>query len=227
MFIFLAFYFNAFTTTKAYLDSVERRLASAPNQLEKLNCLYTLSFEYGFINPRIGINYGKECLKLAIKENNLLYQLNAFNGIANGYETMANFDSARYFHEQSHEIAKRMKVPAKIALAIFNIAICYKQLGDYKNALNQYLLAYKILEKEPSYNPRIHFYIGEMYMRMGNYKDAEYHSRLGIEKCILFNHDYVIHNLYINLAKCLQFRGKLDSAEVTLVNTLKKLKKYG
>lgn len=62
-------------------------------------------------------------------------------------------------------------------------------------------------------------------MRMGNYKDAEYHSRLGIEKCILFNHDYVIHNLYINLAKCLQFRGKLDSAEVTLVNTLKKLKK--
>lgn len=225
LFIFLAFYFNAFTTTKAYLDSVERRLASAPNQLEKLNCLYTLSFEYGFINPRIGINYGKECLKLAIKENNLLYQLNAFNGIANGYETMANFDSARYFHEQSHEIAKRMKVPAKIALAIFNIAICYKQLGDYKNALNQYLLAYKILEKEPSYNPRIHFYIGEMYMRMGNYKDAEYHSRLGIEKCILFNHDYVIHNLYINLAKCLQFRGKLDSAEVTLVNTLKKLKK--
>ena len=225
MFIFLAFYSNAFTTTKAYLDSVEKRLASVPNQLEKLNCLYTLSFEYGFINPRIGINYGNKCLELAVKEKNLLYQLNAFNGIANGYETMANFDSARYFHEQSYEIAKLMKVPAKIALAIFNIAICYKQLGDYKNALNQYLLAYKILEKEPSYNPRIHFYIGEMYMRMGNYKDAEYHSRLGIEKCILFNHDYVIHNLYINLAKCLQFRGKLDSAEVTLENTLKKLKK--
>jgi signal transduction histidine kinase len=62
-------------------------------------------------------------------------------------------------------------------------------------------------------------------MRLGNYKDAEYQSRLGIEKCILFNHDYVIHNLYVNLAKCLQHDGKTDSAEVTLINTLQKLKK--
>jgi len=164
-------------------------------------------------------------LKLATSQHNLLYQLNGYNGIANAYETLANFDSAKYFHQKSYEIAKLMKAPAKMALTLFNIAICYKQLGEYKNALNQYLLAYQLLEREPSYNPRVHFYIGEMYMRLGNYKDAEYQSRLGIGKCILFNHDYVIHNLYINLAKCFQYDGKTDSAEVTLINTLQKLKK--
>lgn len=225
LFISTLFCFQVFATTSAYLDSVERKLKTTTNPIDKLNCLYTLSFEFGFIKPRVGINYGEKCLKLAASEHNLLYQLNGFNGIANAYETLANFDSAKYFHQKSFEIAKLMKAPAKMALTLFNIAICYKQLGEYKNALSQYLLAYKILEKQPSYNPRVHFYIGEMYMRLGNYKEAEYHSRLGIEKCILFNHDDVIHNLYINLAKCLQYGGKIDTAEVTLINTLQKLKK--
>lgn len=216
---------HAFATTTAYLDSVKKSLSTTTNTVEKLNSLYILSFEYGFINPRLGINYGEKCLKLAFSERNLLYQLNGFNGIANAYETLANYDSAKYFHQKSFEIAKQMKAPAKMALTLFNIAICYKQLGEYKNALSQYLLAYQLLEKQPSYNPRVHFYIGEMYMRMGNYNEAEYHSRLGIKKCIEFNHDYVIRNLYINLARCLMYKGKKDSAEIILTNTLQKLKK--
>lgn len=221
--LFSCYYMSA--TTKDYLDSVRRSLQTTTNKIDKLNSLYTLSFEYGFINPRLGLQFGKQCLDLATHENNLAYQLNAYNGIANAYETMANFDSAKYFHTQSYEIAKKMKAPPKMALTLFNVGLCYKQLGDYNNALKSYLKAYKLLEQQASYNPRIHFYIGEIYMRMGDYVQAEYHSRLGIKKCIEFNHDYVIYNLYINLAKCHQHYGKIDSAIYVLNGALNGLQK--
>lgn len=216
----------ALATTPSYLDSVNKVLNTTKNNTEKLTCLYTLSFEYGFIDPAKGISYGKQCLNLAVKENNLHYQLNAYNGIANAYETLANFDSAKYFHAKSHAIAKKMNVPAQMALTLFNVGLCYKQLGDYKNALNSYLTAYKLLEREKSYNPRIHFYIGEIYMRMGDFKQAEYQSRLGIRKCMEFKHDYIIYNLYVNLAKCHQHAGKLDSAIFVLNNALLGLQKH-
>lgn len=213
-------------TTQSYLDSVRYVLNTTKNNTEKLSCLYTLSFEYGFIEPAKGINYGKQCLDLATRENDLHYQLNAYNGIANAYETLANFDSAKYFHSKSYEIARKMNVPAQIALTLFNVGLCYKQLGDYKNALNSYLTASRLLEHEKSYNPRIHFYIGEIYMRMGDFKQAEYQSRLGIKKCLEFKHDYIIYNLYINLAKCHQHYGRSDSAIFVLNNTLEGLLKH-
>lgn len=212
-----------YATTHAYLDSVQNVLNTTTKSSEKLNCLYILSFESGLTDPEKGIEFGKKCLNLAVHENNLQFQLNAYNGIANAYETLANFDSALYFHLQSYEIAKRMKSSQKMALTIVNVALCYKQKGDYKSALNQYLIAYKLLENQPSYNPRIHFYIGEIYMRLGDYSNAEYQSRLGVKKCKEFKHDYVIYNLYVNLAKCYQHSGKIDSAIFILSDALKGL----
>lgn len=225
LFLFL-FTFGAKATTRIYLDSLLNVLNTTNEPLARLNCLYTLSFEYGFIDPPSGIRYGWQCLDLAKRESNLHYQLNAYNGIANSYETLAKYDSACYFHTLSYEIAKKMGVPQKIALTLFNVGLCYKELGEYEKALKYYLTAYRLFERDSVYNPRIHFYLGEMYLKMGNYKDAEYQSRLGIKKCKEFNHDYVIYNLYINLAKCLSQRNQIDSAKHLLNSTLQGLLKH-
>ncbi|HRD38395.1 MAG TPA: histidine kinase, partial [Bacteroidia bacterium] len=93
-------------------------------------------------------------------------------------------------------------------------------------ALKYYLTAYRLFERDSVYNPRIHFYLGEMYLKMGNYKDAEYQSRLGVKKCKEFNHDYVIYNIYINLSKCLSQRNQIDSAKHLLNSTLQGLLKH-
>lgn len=218
-------FFQGRSTTKAYLDSIQALLRTTTNTAEKLNHLYTLSFEYGLIDPVQGIRYGWKCLDLATKEKNLLYQLNAYNGLANGYETLANFDSAGYFHYRSYEVAKLMGSPQKMALTMFNVGLCYKQLGDYRKALQHYLTAYRLFERDSVYNPRIHFYLGEMYMRIGDYAQAEYQSRLGIKKCKEFNHTYVIYNMYVNLAKCHTYNNKLDSAIYILNDALLGLQK--
>lgn len=212
-------------TTKNYLDSIQELMNTTKSSIEKMTCLYTLSFEYGFIEPRKAIAYGNECLNLAIKENNLQYKLNAYNGIANAYETLAKYDSACYFHSKSYVVAKKMGSPQKMALTMFNIGLCYKQLGNYKNALKHYLTAYRLLEQDSVYNPRIHFYLGEIYMRMGDYEQAEHQSRLGIKKCKEFNHDYIIYNMYMNLAKCFTYNNKLDSAIYLLNDVLTGLQK--
>lgn len=224
--IFIFFAIHTQATTRHFLDSLLKALDTTSEPLARLNCLYTLSFEYGFIDPPSGIRYGWQCLGLANREGNLQYQLNAYNGIANSYETLAKYDSACHFHTLSYNIAKKMGVPQKMALTLFNVGLCYKELGEYEKALKYYLTAYRLFERDSVYNPRIHFYLGEMYLKMGNYKDAEYQSRLGVRKCKEFNHDYVIYNLYINLAKCLSHKNQIDSAKHLLNTTLQGLLKH-
>lgn len=211
--VFIASFQLLTATTREELDSVQQVLSTTTDVNTKLICLYTLSYENGLINPQRGIEYGYECLNLAVQVKDTFFQLNAYNGIANAYETLARYDSALFFHRKSYEIAKLMDKPQTMALTISNLALCYKQMGNYKNSLNQHLAAYKILCQEKSYNPRIHFYLGEIYIRLENYSEAYHHSQLGIIKSKEFNLDYVGYNLYVNLAKCYQYYGKLDSAE--------------
>lgn len=211
---------SGIATTRPYIDSIKQVLKQTNNTEEKLNCLYTLSYEYGYIDPVTGIRYGKECLSLAEKSNNLGFQLHAYNGIANSYETQSKYDSACYFHSLSYGIAKKMGVALKIAQTSFNVGLCYKELGQYGKALHHYLSAYRIFERDSVYNPRIHFYMSEMYMKLNNYEEAERQARIGIKKCREFNHNYIIYNMYINLAKCYIHKSRIDSAKGLLDSTL-------
>lgn len=224
--LYFLFFIAANATTKKYLDSVENALKITSNIDAKLLCLYTLSFEYGLIEPYKGIQYGFQCLELAQKNNNLKYQLNAYNGIANCYETISNYDSAYYYHILSNAVAEKLNVSYKKALTLFNAALCKKQLGNYIEALNIFLSAYEILENEQTYNPRIHYYLSEMYLILEDYNNAEKQAVLGIQKCVEFNHPYIGYNMYINLAKCLMHKQEIDSAIAMLQSILKLLQEH-
>ena len=221
--VYLLFLFlsnNILSQKTDLLDSMKLRLKTSSDTSVILNSLYTLSYEYGLIEPRRGLAYGMQCLNLAQLNHNVRYQLNAYNGMGNSYETMANFDSARWCHEQSYVIAKKLGVKNTIAATLFNIAGCYKEQGAYRNALNIYLKAFQLIENENEYNPRLHYYMGEMLLKIGNVQQAEYHARNGIKKCIQWKAYHVLPNLYINLAKCKLQQGKTDSAITILKNAL-------
>ena len=206
--------------TPAYLDSVKAVLNTTNSNKVKSTCLYTLSYEYGLIEPKKGIEYGKQLLTLAVKEGDLYSQLNAYNGQANAYETLGNFDSAAYFHGLSFEIAKKRKSSPDMALTLFNVALCLKQMGDYNSALQKYVMALKILENQKSYNVRAHFFLGEMYLLTGDIKNAEIQSRIGISKTGHSEAHYIRNFFCVNLARCYLAKGELDSALVILDTTL-------
>lgn len=225
VYLFVALTKSMYSPDDRFLDSVKNALTTARTTKEKLITLYTLSFEYGLKEPRIGLRYAQLCFDLAQKVNDKDYQLNAYNGMGNSYETLANFDSAKYYHTKSYEIAKQLGTTNRIATTLFNIALCDRVQGNYKSALNMYLEAYKLLEKESKYNYRIHFYLGEMYLKLNAIKDAETHSRIGISKTENTEVDYVSYYMKINLAKCFLKTNKRDSALYLLNTTLPKLER--
>lgn len=205
---------------------MQARLANNTDLADKLNCLYTLSYEYGLIDPQRGIRYGKECLRLARDAGNLHFQINGYNGIANAFETLGNYDSALRYHSSSYEVALKTRIPVKIGLTMFNVAMCRKELGQYRNALDGFLRAYRIFEKFASYNPRIHYYLSEMYMKTGQWKEAMRHARLGYAKCMQFGQEYVAYNMLVNEARCHVNSGKIDSAQRILDVAIAGLRKH-
>ncbi len=211
-------------TTPAFLDSVKNHLAKTQVPLEQMNCLYTLSYEYGLIEPKTGILYARRCLDIARRHQNTSFQLNAYNGMANAYETMGKYDSALNYHQRSYEISLLLGDQGKTALTIHNIALCRKQLGQYREALADYLRAHRILDRLKAYNPRTHYHISEMYMKTGDWKLARYHAELGIVQSQRFNMGYISYSMQVNLARCMIHEGKYDSALQVLNAAVKGLR---
>lgn len=213
-------------TDKRYLDSCEALLRTTTLISQRINCLSVLSFEYGSIDPRKGILYAKNCIELSKQTKYLKGQLDGFNGMGNAYESLANYDSARWCHINSFEIAKKIGPKKTIAVTLFNIGTCYKEQGKYREALNIYLQAFKILENEESYNFRMHYYLGEMYLLLSDYKQAIYHSKIGFEKLMKPGGEYIAYNMRIILGRCKLQTGEIDSAIYILKNTRTNLKNY-
>ncbi|MCC7331258.1 MAG: tetratricopeptide repeat protein [Flavobacteriales bacterium] len=213
--LFVIFFYSliAKSVDKKILDSCYAVVKTTTKINDKLNALYTLSYEYGTFDPYKGIEYGFKCVELAKSSKNTKYLVNGYNGIANAYETLMKYDSALFFHQKSYETAKGINHNYLTAITLSNIAICYKNMGEYKKALNHFLIAYGALSKEKIYNPRVHFYITDIYLRLKEFEDAEFHARLGIQKCKEFNQYEIINNLYLSIAKCMMNDNKLDSAK--------------
>jgi signal transduction histidine kinase len=193
---------------------------------QRIELYYTLSYEYGLLNPRKGIAYAKQCLDLATKTNYKVGTFYAFNGMGNAYESMANFDSALWCHLNSYKYAKLYGTDKNQTSALVNIGICYKEQGNYANALRYFLWGFKLVENKKDYNARIHYYLGEMYYMLGNYEQAIHHSRIGYRKLIENKTEYIAYNMNVVLAKCKLKLGKTDSAIFILNNAKSNLKNY-
>ena len=216
----------AHAAEQRHLDSLQAVLDTTQDVNSKLWCLYSLSYENGLINPRKGIDLAWQCMALAISQNNLVYQMRAYNALGNAYETLADFDSASYFHTKSYQIAIRLKSRSYMIPTLVNVANCNKQQGNYRVALEKYLMACRMMESEPVYNYRVHCSIADLYLKLGDYNKAVEHSRLGIYKVKQRYEEAAVLNLYVTLSKTLLYSGKVDSAYAVIKNTVDKLKKY-
>lgn len=221
---FLAF-MNSYGVDIKYLDSLKSELNQPLPVKARLACLYSLSYEYGYLNPTVGIQYGRLCLNEATLANDTLYVLCAYNGIANCYETLSLYDSARYYHQASYNVSILLKNKEKQALTLSNIAICEKKQGNYQLALEYYLKCYRIFDNLSSYNPRVDEAISDLYNRIGKYELAEYYAKKGINRIENTAYHYIIPSLLYQVAICQVQRRNIDSAIVTLNDALKILSK--
>ena len=209
---------TALAVEQKFIDSLVTALSQTRNTDDSLNTLYSLSFETGFINPEFAIRYGRLCLSLAMREKNKVAQINAYNGIGNAFETLAEFDSARHYHILSLVLSKEINSVHRLAASYSNIAITYNEQGNYEEALKNYLSAFQLGERDKSFNPKILFYIGEMYLSLGDNRNAIHYSRLGMSKSE--NNEELKAYFKLNIARCLLVENKIDSALALLKNAL-------
>lgn len=222
--IFAAWVNSSFAFTPRFIDSIKTCLASTNEPKRKIELLYLLSYQYGAINPRVSIGYADQLLAIAFQYGSASGIKKGFNAKNHAYKTLGVLDSSLLFAAYEYSQACKMRDSAGIAIAKANMGECKRAMGNYLDALEDYLDAYMYLQHQNGYNYRIHFHLGEIYIKTGQWDKVIEHARLGYRKSMQFGEPYIAHTLQINMARYYLHYNKLDSAQAVLDMVMSLLK---
>lgn len=213
-FVLIVFILKTYAINIKYIDSVENVYRTTSNIKQKLNCLYILTFEKGLYNPREGLKHGNLLLSISKNNNDSLFIYNAYNGISNCYETMMMYDSALFYNELAYDLVKKSNKAKILFVSFCNFGYYHKKLGHYNLALQNYLKASKYVLKISDHNPRYYYYIGELYLRVNNFKKAKeiLFKGLDVASKRIEDKEYLKNILYGYLGTCYEKLNNQDSA---------------
>lgn len=209
-----------------YLDSVETACKTAKSQKERFRCLYTLTFEYGLFDPQKGLATGRVFLKEAQEAGDTISVINAYNGLSNCYETLMLYDSALYLNELHYDIIKNSTKYSLQFVALCNMAFCHKKLGHYNLAVQNYNKALELITRMPEHNPRLYYYLCELYLRINNIAKAREFalSGMAVTATRTEQREYLMGIFYGYLGTCYQKTARFDSAFYYLKKSVNGLK---
>ena len=147
--LLLPLFANAHLRGKARLDSLLQELGSPlfakKEDTAKAMLLVRVAFEHSYINPQVGIGYGKQALKLAEKLNFKEGIAGACNALCVNYEAAGDINAAIAQGLRAIEINEKLKSPYLLG-NYGNVANCYEALSDYTKSLEYFFKAAKMAE---------------------------------------------------------------------------------
>ena len=167
------------------VDSLENVLATNPPTGDGVIVVYRdLMFGYSQINIEKSMYYARKCIAAAIPYDGWMVVSTCNRTLAESHYRFSQYDSAMVYYEKSMEAAERMRDFEKYTeLMIDNgFSSLYGSMGNFYNiqgkyyeAIEYYQKALKLFEKNDSKHNQVIAYsnIGEMYMAMNNYAQAE------------------------------------------------------
>lgn len=129
------------------VDSLQRELATAKEDTNKVNILYSLSINYLEINPAEAATHLQQTIDLATKlgwENGMA-KGNVVLGVVNRH--MGDFKQAKDHLNRGLQLYTRLGDKKNIAASYINLANVYADEGDNPGALSYYFKALKIYEE--------------------------------------------------------------------------------
>ncbi|MBX7047118.1 MAG: tetratricopeptide repeat-containing sensor histidine kinase [Ignavibacteria bacterium] len=123
---------------------------------------------------RLGMTYGKtgnyskaiDCLQIcydeAMKENDMVMASNVINNLGSVHYSISNFEKAISSYKQGLKIKREIGDNENLSLIILNIAKCYLDLQNYKNAKD-----YAIVCLNQLFTYRDDSILGETYVVLG------------------------------------------------------------
>lgn len=158
-----------------YLQNAKK---SANTEYQKEALYNYIGVSYDMIgNKSKALNYYTKAYKIAKKIGDSQGKVDNLSNIAHIFYSKGYYKSALEIYE------KALKQNPHSATILNNIALCYANLKDYKNALKYYTKASDIFSqnKDFTHQGATYLNIGVLYLKLLDFKDAKNYLEKGIE----------------------------------------------
>ena len=189
----LAYYYSGKVySTRGDNETAMRNYLKAKELVEKTkndNLKGMIYFDIGYLyyidsNYHQAIAYFRKAQPYFEKANNLAHEISSLLMIGNCLylnEDGFNTDSAFQIYHSALDLAISKNDSALISASMQNIAVMYRQGGDYEQAINNFIKAspYAITDEERSRN---YIHLAETYLQMDQLDSAGYYGKKGLEQ---------------------------------------------
>jgi adenylate cyclase len=167
----------------AKIELLKEKLTTAEEDTNKVLLLQSLSFEYNSINPKEGLEYGKQSLELAKRigyENGFA---TSHNRIGGNQFAMGDLEQALQSISKAMELNEQFGNKDKLSDNYANIGNIYYNLSNYTKALSYYQESLHLDEKLDNKSGIAANYgsVGNVYSNLSNFQNAEKYYTKALE----------------------------------------------
>ena len=201
--LIFCFFFHISLAQHSEIDSLNRLLAVAKEDTNKVQLLVRISFLDGSFGH--GLQLAQDGLALARKLKYVKGEADCLQLLGNQYVSTDNFTLALQNFLASLKLREQLDDPEGYSRSIGTIGLVYKNQGDYSSALSYYRRAFAI-QKKFNYNYRLAYTsasIGEIFEAMNQMDSA----------LLYFQNSYAYFNADPNkyqMAKALNGLGRVQ-----------------
>ena len=169
-----------------HVDSLEQVLATNPPTGKELRLIYLdLMTGYQQINIEKSMEYARKTISLSVPIDGWANVTKGYRSLGVNFYAISQYDSAMFYYGKALEAAEKMRdfpekyndleIDDNFSSAYGNIGNLFNVQGKYHEAIDYYTRALRIFEKHDWKESQSLVYenIGEMYLSMDNYKQAE------------------------------------------------------
>ena len=128
------------------IDSLETLLKTQEGK-PRLKTLHAISFEYLFYDTKLALPYITEEEELAKKLNDSSFMAESANIHGILYNLNSEYRKAIKKYNEARSIFIKLSNNDRLSRVLNNIAICYRDLGEYEKSLQTHMEALKIKEE--------------------------------------------------------------------------------
>ncbi len=187
---------------------------SSDQYLNYASVVESVGVIYGILNQ---MDKSREYLnKSLILMKNIHHQggiIQALNNLGVSYSQEDPQKTLAYYKE-SLQVAEQINYHTMIIVLTNNIGGVYEDLGDYPNALKQYLEAQRLCDHHKNYRFMAEFllHIGTVYKKMGQYDHAESFTMRSLEFANKFGKQKETQDAYQLLSEIEELKGNFKGA---------------
>lgn len=198
---------TVFAQSRPNLDSLKQVLHNQKDDSTKIKTLNALCWEYNFYKPDSADYYAQLAFELAKKINSKKAE-----NLGYTFSWASQFVKGNYYRA-IEIITKRLKQFEEennaqgIAGCNESLFNCYRDMGDYKNALLSIMKAKRITDSLGTTGWSIYMNMGNAYERLNQLDSALFYSQRAYELAIAkkVKHSWISHNLGNVLTKLHQY----------------------